>query len=293
MRDDDGDLVTVTLDPATLTVKEGRQAELEVVAVTQAGTFDTAAHMARLFGTVTQAEAIASTEASTGTGAATAGTDYTALAAETVALPFEDFAAGSGGVLRSRVALPGIATEEDEVTDPGETFKVKLAAPADQDARIAVSTTAATVTINEGPPDGAIRLCSGDCGKHLHGRQRGARDQEHPGPGGGDQRRRVGHGVRRLLEQRRRAGGLHADGLCGGGACVLELALRGRRERHPGRGWTTCGAPATRTICSTARGAAVPRWGTTTATAAVGTWRTPGCAAWRRRRRHTARRWTR
>ena len=41
VRDDDGDLVTVTLDPATLTVKEGRQAELEVVAVTQAGTFDT------------------------------------------------------------------------------------------------------------------------------------------------------------------------------------------------------------------------------------------------------------
>ena len=105
--------------------------------------------MARLFGTVTQAEAIASTEASTGTGAATAGTDYTALAAETVALPFADFAAGSGGVLRSRVALPAIATAEDEVTDPGETFEVKLAAPADQDARIAVSTTAATVTINE------------------------------------------------------------------------------------------------------------------------------------------------
>ena len=161
VRDDDGELVTVKLDPATLTVKEGRQAQLHAEAVTQAGTFDTAAHMARLFGTVTQAEAIASTEASTGTGAATAGTDYTALAAETVALPFADFAAGSGGVLRSRVALPGIATEEDEVTDPGETFEVKLAAPAVQDARIAVSTTAATVTINEGPPGGAIRLCSG------------------------------------------------------------------------------------------------------------------------------------
>ena len=161
VRDDDGDLVTVTLDPATLTVKEGRQAQLHAEAVTKAGTFDTAAHMARLFGTVTQAEAIASTEASTGDSAATAGTDYTALAATTVALPFADFAAGSGGVLRSRVALPGIATAEDEVDDADETFEVKLAAPADQDARIAVSTTAATVTINEGPPDGAIRLCSG------------------------------------------------------------------------------------------------------------------------------------
>ena len=161
VRDDDGDLVTVTLDPATLTVKEGRQAQLHAEAETEEGTFDDAADMTRLFGTVTQAEAIASTEASTGTGAATAGTDYTALAAETVELPFADFEPGSGGVLRLRVALPGIATEEDEVTDPDETFKVKLAAPADQDARIAVSTTAATVTINEGPPDGAIRLCSG------------------------------------------------------------------------------------------------------------------------------------
>ena len=162
VRDDDGELVTVTLDPATLTVKEGREAQLHAEAETEEGTFDEVAHLARLFGaTVTQAQAIASTEASTGTGAATADTDYTALAATTVALPFEDFAAGSGGVLQSRVALSGIATEEDEVTDPGETFKVKLAAPADQDARIVVSTTAATVTINEGPPDGAIRLCSG------------------------------------------------------------------------------------------------------------------------------------
>ncbi len=231
VRDDDGELVTVTLDPATLTVKEGGEAELEVVAVTQAGTFDTAADMTRLFGTLTQASVEASTEASTGTGAATAGTDYTALAAETVALPFADFA-GGGGVLRSRVALSGIATTEDEVTDPGETFKVKLAAPADQDARIVVSTTAATVTISEG---GAIRLCSGIAASTCNGRQ-------HRGPGGGDQRRRVGHGVRRLLEQRRRQRGLHADGLCGGGACVLELALRRRRERDQ----DVAGQPAVR-----------------------------------------------
>ena len=161
VRDDDGELVTVTLDPTAPTVKEGRKAQLHAEAVTKAGTFDRAAHMARLFGTVTQAEAIASTEASTRDSAATAGTDYTALAATTVALPFADFAADSGGVLRSRVALPAIATAEDEVDDADETFEVKLAAPADQDARIAVSTTAATVTINEGPPDGAIRLCSG------------------------------------------------------------------------------------------------------------------------------------
>ena len=67
--------------------------------------------MTRLFGTLTQASVEASTEASTGTGAATAGTDYTALAAETVALPFADFEPGGGGVLRSRVALSGIATD--------------------------------------------------------------------------------------------------------------------------------------------------------------------------------------
>ena len=158
MRDDDGELVTVTLDPATLTVKEGGEAQLYAAAETEADTFDDAADMARLFGTLTQASVEASTEASTGTGAATADTDYTALAAETVELPFADFEPGSGGVLQLRVALPAIATTEDEVTDPDETFKVKLAAPTGQDARIVVSTTAATVTIDDG---GAIRLCSG------------------------------------------------------------------------------------------------------------------------------------
>ena len=161
VRDDDGELVTVTLDPTTLTVKEGREAQLYAEAETEEDTFDDAADMTRLFGTLTQASVEASTEASTGTGAATADTDYTALAATTVELPFADFEPGSGGVLRLRVELPAIATAEDEVDDPDETFEVKLAAPADQDARIAVSTTAATVTINEGPPDGAIRLCSG------------------------------------------------------------------------------------------------------------------------------------
>ena len=70
VRDDDGDLVTVTLDPATLTVKEGRKAQLYAEAETEAGTFDTAAHLTRLFGaTVTQASAEASTE----DGTATAG----------------------------------------------------------------------------------------------------------------------------------------------------------------------------------------------------------------------------
>ena len=152
VRDDDGDLVTVTLDPATLTVKEGRKAQLYAEAETEAGTFDTAAHMARLFGaTATQASALASTE----DGTAAAGSDYTALAAETVALPFEDFA-GSGGVLRSRVALREIETADDEVDDADETFLVKLAAPTGQDARIAVSTTAATVTLSEGS---LLRLC--------------------------------------------------------------------------------------------------------------------------------------
>ena len=45
MRDDDGELVTVTLDPATLTVKEGRQAQLHAEAETEEGTFDDAADM--------------------------------------------------------------------------------------------------------------------------------------------------------------------------------------------------------------------------------------------------------
>ena len=156
VRDDDGDLVTVKLDPAAPTVREGRKAQLYAAAETEEGTFDEAAHLARLFGpTVTQAQAIASTEASTGDSAATAGTDYTALAATTVMLPFTDFAGGEG-VLRSRVALPEIATTEDTTDDPDETFKVKLEAPGDQDPRIAVSTTATEVTVSE---SSLLRLC--------------------------------------------------------------------------------------------------------------------------------------
>ena len=151
VRDDDGELVTVTLEPATLRVIEGRKAQLYAEAETEEGTFDTAAHLTRLFGaTATRASAVASTEDGTATSA-----DYTALTATAVTLPFADFA-GSGGVLRSRVALPGIATTEDEVEDPDETFLVKLAASMDQDARIAVSTTAATVTLSEGS---LLRLC--------------------------------------------------------------------------------------------------------------------------------------
>ena len=158
VRDDDGELVTVTLDPATPTVNEGRPAQLHAAAVTEAGTFDTAAHMARLFGTVTQAEAIASTEASTGTGAATAGTDYTALAATTVALLFADFAAGDRD--RRAAVARGAAGDRDgggRGHRPGRDVRGEAGGAGGQDARIAVSTTAATVTINEG----AIRLCSG------------------------------------------------------------------------------------------------------------------------------------
>ena len=62
-------------------------------------------------------------------------------------------------MLRSRVALPEIETADDEVDDADETFKVKLAAPTGQDARIAVSTAKATVTLSEGLPDGTLRLC--------------------------------------------------------------------------------------------------------------------------------------
>ena len=40
VRDDDGDLVTVTLDPATPTVNEGQPAQLHAAAATEADTFD-------------------------------------------------------------------------------------------------------------------------------------------------------------------------------------------------------------------------------------------------------------
>ena len=153
VRDDDGMLVTVDIDPTAVEVAEGTPVQLEAAARTEPGTFDGPADLERLFGVTSTTLA-----ATTADGTATAPDDYTALDA-TVLLAFADFAP-DGDRLRLRQALPEIATVDEEADgDPDETFTAMLAPATGVDDRIVVGDGTATVTLTEGPADGMVRLC--------------------------------------------------------------------------------------------------------------------------------------
>ena len=164
VRDDDAasgaGLVTVTVDPAADSVREGSEAVVEAVATAvDDGTFDGADDLARLFGGTGFG-----LTASTADGTATAPADYAALAAAAVTVPWDGFEA-SGGAPVARVALPGVATvsEDPAVEDAGETFEIAIARATGTDARIVLGTPAkAAMTIDEGPADGKLRLCDAD-----------------------------------------------------------------------------------------------------------------------------------
>ena len=161
VRDDDGTLLTVGAAVEAVRAAEGNPAQVAVAGRTVAdGTFTAAEHLERVLGT-----ASLDVDAATGGGTATAGTDYTALAAGAKAtLTFADFApVGSGAAagleLPEPAPLPAIATADDAVDDPDETFAVTLTLPSGTDGRIELDPATATVTIAEGPPDGTLRLC--------------------------------------------------------------------------------------------------------------------------------------
>ena len=156
VRDDDGTLLTLTVDPAALEVTEGTNARLFAVATAvDDGTFTRKEHVGRLFGTAGTA-----VTASSANGTATAPADYAALpSGASATLTYADMA---GDPLTVRSALPEIATvREETMGDAGETFTVTVAkASTETDRRIEAGTPAtATVTLTEGPPNGKLRLC--------------------------------------------------------------------------------------------------------------------------------------
>ena len=156
VRDDDGELLTLTVDPAALEVTEGTNAKLYAVATAvDDGTFTRTEHVGRLFGT-TQT----TVTASSANGTATSPADYTALPpGASATLTYADMA---GDPLTVRSALPEMATvREEEMGDAGETFTVTVAkASTEVDTRIVAGTpVTATVTLTEGPPNGKLRLC--------------------------------------------------------------------------------------------------------------------------------------
>ena len=124
--------------------------------------------LGRVFGGATTVTVNASTADVTGTDAATAGTDYTALPTGTTAtVRFADFAAvGAGGsaglALPGPAALPAVQTTADMTADNNETFEVLLALPSATDARMRLDPAKATVRIVEGPPDETLRICGAD-----------------------------------------------------------------------------------------------------------------------------------
>ena len=173
VRDDDGTgssaLLTLGAEPATLSVAEGSGASVGVRARTVAdGTFTAPGDLDRVFGGATSVTVNASTADVTGTDAATAGTDYTALPTGTTAtVRFADFAAvGAGGsaglALPGPAALPAVQTTADMTADNNETFEVLLELPSATDARMRLDPAKATVRIVEGPPDGMLRICGAD-----------------------------------------------------------------------------------------------------------------------------------
>ncbi len=173
-----------------------------------------------------------------------------------------DYATSDDTAVAGQDYMAAQGTVTFETDDSSQTFSVVVRGDTDpeSDERFKVTLSAAThgmlsreeafgtigdddtVTINEDPPDGAIRLCSGtaastctDVSEALATRNTQGRVEV------------INDGVWGTVcddywSNDDGQGGLHADGLCGGGACVLELALRGRRERHP----DVAGQPAVR-----------------------------------------------
>ena len=165
VRDDDGDLVSVSVDPSALSVREGTPARVDALATAvDDGTFDDAADIGRLLSGTGFSLTV-----STADGTATAPDDYAALSGGTATIAYSDFSAAGDGALAARAALPEVATvrEDPALDDGGQTFTVSIAKASGTDARVVLGTSSATVTLVEGPADGKLRLC-GPTGRCVH-----------------------------------------------------------------------------------------------------------------------------
>ena len=151
VRDDDGTLLTVTVDPAALSVPEGQPARFHAAGATPTdGTFTVLGDLARVFGGTGVTVNAASAD-----GTAMQPGDYTALATgASVTLTFADATPAGGGTgFGLRAALPAVDTVDDGTGDAGETFTVTLSLPTGQmDMRIVLDAQkVGTATLVEGP----------------------------------------------------------------------------------------------------------------------------------------------
>ena len=156
IRDDDGEILTVTVD--SVTVAEGDDATFTVTAANDDGTLTATAHLGRLFDGITAVTVEVATADGTGDGGATAPADYAAIVAGTEA-SLGTFAATAGGAVWT--GSVSTSTVEDEVLDANETFTLTVTLPSGTDARIRLGTPATgTATLTEGLTKGSLRLCT-------------------------------------------------------------------------------------------------------------------------------------
>ena len=160
VRDDDGPLLEVSVD-ATVTAREGMPAVFGARAENTDGTLTEAGHLDRLF----EFAEVAVT-ASTADGTATAGSDYTGLTDEALALG--TFEAVSGAV--RWVGEVSVDTLDDSADEGSEDFTVTLSLPTDTNSGIVLSATAATgtATIADDDPPTVVRVAGTD-GEYIAG----------------------------------------------------------------------------------------------------------------------------
>ena len=159
VRDDDGALVELSIDPTARTVDESDTAVFDLVGTTVAdGTFQSVGNLGRVFGRD-------SFEVSWSTRTRDNGADPTAdyhVVSEVVSVPFERFESDNDG-FTLRWTLPGIAIVQDEIAEGAEQFDVLFERAPSLESRIRLDDDATTgvVTIRD-RQSGGLRLVGGD-----------------------------------------------------------------------------------------------------------------------------------
>ena len=159
VRDDDGALVELSIDPNARTVDESDTAVFDLVGTPVAdGTFQSVGNLGRVVGRD-------SFEVSWSTRTRDNGADPTAdyhVVSEVVSVPFERFESDNDG-FTLRWTLPGIAIIQDEIAEGAEQFDVLFERALSLESRIRLDNDATTgvVTIRD-RQSGGLRLVGGD-----------------------------------------------------------------------------------------------------------------------------------
>ena len=135
VRDDDGALIELTVDPLDVAVNEGETAMFNLVAKTvDYGTFESLEDFVRIFGK----DGFSTTWSTEAVGEAAAPLDYMVLS-EVVTLEYGDFEEEDGRFVL-REALPGIPVFTDDEVEGFERFIVNLEQTPGWDSRIRFGT---------------------------------------------------------------------------------------------------------------------------------------------------------